>query len=61
MTPMSRGLDGEIALNFDGAHDPQGLLSCLCRLDNRMPADFIPDADEHASAHTHLAAISPGD
>ena len=47
----------------DGAHYPQGLLSCLYRLDNRMPADFLltPDADERAAARTHLDALSPGD
>ena len=47
----------------DGAHYPQGLLSCLYRLDNRMPVDFLltPDADERAAARTHLDALSPGD
>lgn len=46
-----------------GAHYPQGLLSCLYRLDNRMPVDFLltPDADERAAARTLLDALSPGD
>ena len=42
---------------------PQGLLSCLYRLDNRMPVDFIlsPDTNERTAALTHLGALSPGD
>ena len=46
-----------------GAHYPQGLLSCLYRLDNRMPVDFVltPGADERVAARTHLDALSPGD
>ena len=42
---------------------PQGLLSCLYRLDNQMPVDFIltSNADERAAARTHLDALSPGD
>ena len=47
----------------DGAHYPQGLLSCLYRLDTRMPVDFLltPDADERAAARAHHDALSPGD
>ena len=46
-----------------GAHYPQGLLSCLYRLDSRMPADFTltSGADERAAARAHLGALSPGD
>ena len=42
---------------------PQGLLSCLYRLDNRMPVDFIlsSDANERTAALTHLDALAPGD
>ncbi len=46
-----------------GAHYPQGLLSCLYRLDSRMPVDFTltSGADERAAARAHLGALSPGD
>ena len=46
-----------------GAWYPQGLLSCLHRLDSRMPVDFslTPGGDERAAALAHLAALSPGD
>ena len=47
----------------DGARYPQGLLSCLCRLDTRMPAGFLltPDADERAAARARPDALPPGD
>ena len=56
-------VDAGYPLPNDGAHYPQGLLSCLYRLDNRMPVDFLlaSDADERAAALTHLDALSPGD
>ena len=44
-------------------HYPQGLLSCLYRLNTQMPVDFIltPNACERTAACTHLNALSPGD
>jgi hypothetical protein len=55
--------DAGYPLPNDGAHYPQGLLSCLYRLGSRMPVDFLltPGADERAAARAHLGALSPGD
>ena len=56
-------VDAGYPLPNDGAHYPQGLLSCLYRLDNRMPVDFLlaSDADERAAALARPDALSPGD
>ena len=52
-----------IPLPNDGAHYPQGLLSCLYRPDTRTPVEFIltPDANGRTAELTHLSALSPGD
>ena len=46
-----------------GAHYPQGLVSCLYRLDTGIPVDFSLSADtnEQAAALAHLDALEPGD
>ena len=45
------------------AHYPQGLVSCLYRLDTGTPVDFSlsADANERTAALTHLDAVEPGD
>ena len=45
------------------AHYPQGLVSCLYRLETKTPVDFSlsANADERAAALAHLDALSPGD
>ena len=45
------------------AHYPQGLVSCLYRLETKTPVDFSlsANADERAAARAHLDALSPGD
>ncbi len=45
------------------AHYPQGLVSCLYRLDTGTPVAFSlsADADERAAALAHLDAVEPGD
>ena len=45
------------------AHYPQGLVSCLYRLDTATPVDFSLSAraDEQAAARAHLQALEPGD
>ena len=45
------------------AHYPQGLVSCLYRLDTATPVDFSlsANADERAAALAHLDAVGPGD
>ena len=44
-------------------HYPQGLVSCLYRLDTKTPVDFSlsANADERTAALAHLYALSPGD
>ena len=46
-----------------GAHYPQGLVSCLYRLDTKMPIDFsiTADANERAAALAHFDALKPND
>lgn len=45
------------------AHYPQGLLSCLYRLDTGTPVDFnlSTDTNERSAALGHLDALEPGD
>ena len=45
------------------AYYPQGLLSCLYRLQSRLPIDFglHAHADERHAARLHLDALAPGD
>ena len=45
------------------AHYPQGLLSCLLRLQSRIPVDFdlFAHANERAAARVHLAALAAPD
>ena len=45
------------------AHYPQGLVSCLYRLDTKTPVDFSlsANADERTAALAHIDAMSPGD
>ncbi len=45
------------------AHYPQGLVSCLYRLDTGTPVAFSlsANADERAAALAHLDAVEPGD
>ena len=45
------------------AHYPQGLVSCLYRIETKTPVDFSlsANADERAAARAHLDALSPGD
>ena len=45
------------------AYYPQGLVSCLYRLETKTPVDFSlsPNADERSAALAHLDALSPGD
>ncbi len=45
------------------AYYPQGLLSCLYRLQSRLPIDFglHAHADERRAARLHLDALAPGD
>ena len=47
----------------DGAHYPQGLLSCLFRLRSRLPVDFelASHGDERRLALAHLPALAPSD
>ncbi len=46
-----------------GAHYPQGLVSCLYRLDDRVPVDFSLSAHvcERTAAMGHLHALEAGD
>ena len=46
-----------------GAHYPQGLASCLYRLDTKMPVAFSPAADtnERTAALGHFDALKPND
>ena len=46
-----------------GAHYPQGLVSCLRRLDTKTPVDFSlsADANERAAALRHFDAPESGD
>ena len=50
-------------LPHPAAHYPQGLVSCLYRLDTGTPVDFSlsADYDERAAALVHLDAVEPGD
>ena len=45
------------------AHYPQGLLSCLYRLQSRLPVDFdlVAHANERLAALAHLPALEPRD
>ena len=45
------------------AHYPQGLVSCLYRLNTKMPVDFSPatDTNERAAALGHFEALKPND
>ena len=47
----------------DGAHYPQGLVSCLYRLQSRLPVDFDLHAhgNERAAALAHLNVLSAND
>ena len=56
-------VDAGHPLPNDGARHPQGLPSCLYRLDSRMPVGFLPApaADERAAALARPDALSPGD
>ena len=47
----------------DGAHYPQGLVSCLYRLQSRLPVDFDLHAhrNECEAALAHLNALSAND
>ena len=47
----------------DGAHYPQGLVSCLYRLQARLPVDFDLHAhgNERATALAHLNVLSAND
>ena len=47
----------------EGAHYPQGLISCLYRLDSKTPVDFSlsAEANERAAALRHFEALTPGD
>ena len=47
----------------DGAHYPQGLVSCLYRLQSRLPVDFDLHAhgNERAAALAHLNVLSASD
>ena len=47
----------------DGAHYPQGLVSCLYRLQSRLPVDFDLHAhgNERAAALGHLNVLSAND
>ena len=61
---LPRGLvDAGYPLPHDGAHYPQGLVSCLYRLDAKIPVDFSLSARacERAAAMGHLHALEPGD
>ena len=57
--PVSAGYP----LPNDGAHYPQGLVSCLYRLDTKVPVDFSLSARacERTAASGHLHALEPGD
>lgn len=50
-------------LNNDSVHYPQGLVSCLYRLNDRVPVDFSLSAHacEHTAALGHLHAVEAGD
>ncbi len=47
----------------DGTHYPQGLVSCLYRLQSRLPVDFDLHAhgNERAAALAHLNVLSAND
>ena len=56
-------VDAGYPLPNDCAHYPQGLVSCLYRLDTRTPVDFslCPHACERTAALGHLHALEAGD
>ena len=56
-------VDAGYPLPNANAHYPQGLVSCLYRLETKTPVDFSlsANADERAAALAHLDALSPGD
>ena len=56
-------VDAGYPLPHDCAHYPQGLVSCLYRLDAKVPVDFSLSARacERAAAMGHLHALEPGD
>ena len=56
-------VDAGYRLPNDGAHYPQGLASCLYRLDTRVPVDFSLSANacERTAALGHLRALAPND
>ncbi len=58
-----RTVDAGHPLPNAGAHHPQGLVSCLCRLDTRVPVDFslCARACERTAAPGHLHALEAGD
>ncbi|MDE0702184.1 MAG: IS4 family transposase [Rhodospirillaceae bacterium] len=61
---LPRGLvDAGYPLPKDGAHYPQGLVSCLYRLDTKVPVDFSLSARacERTAALGHLHALEAGD
>ena len=61
---LPRGLvDAGHPLPNSGAHYPQGLVSCLYRLDTKVPVDFSLSARacERTAALGHLHALEAGD
>ena len=50
-------------ITYGRLKDPQGLVSCLYRLDSKMPIDFSPAAstNERLAALAHFDALEPDD
>ena len=55
--------DAGYATPSEQAHYPQGLLSCLFRLQSRLPVDFdlVPHGNERTAALAHLQALAAPD
>ena len=60
---LPRDLAGDGFRTADGAHCPQGMVSVLCRLRDRVPVDFdlFSHENERAAALTHLDHAAEGD